>query len=120
MRRANASRYRVLFAEAGLTELVALPIEPTGFRHTFSQYVVRVPDRDRVRARLADEGIGTEVYYPVPFHLQECFASLGYVPGDFPEAENAGDTTLALPIYGELASEQQAAVVGALADVLSP
>jgi dTDP-4-amino-4,6-dideoxygalactose transaminase len=118
MRRTNAGRYRALFTDAGLTERVVLPIEPLGFRHIYNQYVVRVPGRDRVREHLADEGIGTEIYYPVPFHLQDCFSSLGYAPGDFPAAEDAGDTSLALPIYGELTSEQQSAVVWTLADIL--
>ena len=78
MRRANATRYRELFAAAGLDGRVGLPVEPDGYRHIFNQYVVRVPDRDRVRAHLTQQGIGTEIYYPVPFHLQECFASLGH------------------------------------------
>ena len=117
-RRENAVRYDALFAEAGLTDRVTLPTAPADRRHIFNQYVVRVPDRDRVRAVLADRGIGTEIYYPVPFHLQECFASLGYERGDFPQAEAAAASTLALPIYGELTAEQQAAVVAALADAL--
>jgi dTDP-4-amino-4,6-dideoxygalactose transaminase len=117
-RRRNAGTYRELFGEAGLTGTVTLPIEPPDRRHIFNQFVVRVPERDRVRAGLAERGIGTEIYYPVPFHLQECFASLGHARGDFPNAEAAADATLALPIYGELTREQQAAVVAALADVL--
>ena len=117
-RRENAVRYDALFAEARLTDRVTLPTAPADRRHIFNQYVVRVPDRDRVRAVLADRGIGTEIYYPVPFHLQECFASLGYKRGDFPQAEAAAASTLALPIYGELTAEQQAAVVAALADAL--
>ena len=119
MRRANAARYGTLFQEAGLTPRISLPVEPTGYRHIFNQYVVRVPNRNRVRAFLAERGIGTEIYYPVPFHLQECFASLGHKKGDFPEAEAAADSTLALPIYGELTGEQQAAVVAALGAALS-
>ena len=115
MRRANAERYGRLFAEYGLTGRVTPPHEPAGYRHIFNQYVVRVPDRDRVRSALAGAGIGTEIYYPIPFHLQECFAPLGYRRGDFPEAEAAADSTLALPIYGELTVEQQAQVVRALA-----
>ena len=117
-RRENAVRYDALFAEAGLTDRVTLPTAPADRRHIFNQYVVRVPDRDRVRAVLADRGIGTEIYYPVPFHLQECFAPLGYTRGDFPQAEAAAASTLALPIYGELTADQQGAVVAALADAL--
>jgi dTDP-4-amino-4,6-dideoxygalactose transaminase len=118
-RRANAARYGALFAEAGLGPRVVLPVEQPGYRHIFNQYVVRVTDRDRVRAFLTDHGIGTEIYYPVPFHLQECFAPLGYHRGDFPHAEAAADSTIALPIYGELTLEQQQAVVGTLAEALA-
>ena len=118
-RRANAARYDALFAAAGLTGRVGLPSETPGYRHIFNQYVVRVPDRDRVRAWLTDHGIGTEIYYPVPFHLQQCFAPLGYHRGDFPHAEAAADSTIALPIYGELTMEQQQAVVAALAEALA-
>src|SRR6185437_8072972 len=110
-RRENAVRYEALFAEAGLTDRLTLPTAPPDRRHIFNQYVVRVPDRDRVRAYLADRGVGTEIYYPVPFHLQECFAPLGYGRGDFPQAEAAAASTLALPIYGELTVDQQATVV---------
>ena len=79
MRRANAARYDALIASSGLATQVSRPVIPSGCAHIFNQYVVRVPDRDRVRAFMAERGIGTEVYYPVPFHLQECFAGLGYV-----------------------------------------
>jgi dTDP-4-amino-4,6-dideoxygalactose transaminase len=115
MRRANARRYVDLFRQAGLAGQVGLPHEPDGYRHIFNQFVVRVPDRDRVRDALAADGIGTEIYYPVPFHLQECFAPLGYAAGDFPHAEAAAAATLALPIYGELTDVQQEAVVASLA-----
>jgi dTDP-4-amino-4,6-dideoxygalactose transaminase len=118
-RRRNASRYRDLFADANLLDRVVLPVEPGGYHHIYNQFIVRVPDRDRVRARLAEAGIGTEIYYPVPFHLQECFSALGHHRGDFPEAETAAHSTLALPIYGELTEEQQGAVVDALSDALS-
>jgi len=118
MRQANAARYDALLASAGIADRVAVPVVPADRRHIFNQYVVRVPDRDRVRAFLSDRGIGTEIYYPVPFHLQECFAGLGHHRGDFPHAEAAAASTLALPIYGELTADQQAAVVGALADAL--
>ncbi len=117
-RRANAAAYDRLFAEAGLAGRLTLPVQPPDRRHIFNQYVVRVPERDRVRVALAERGISTEIYYPVPFHLQECFAPLGHVRGDFPAAEAAADSTMALPIYGELTGEQQSAVVGALADVV--
>jgi dTDP-4-amino-4,6-dideoxygalactose transaminase len=119
MRRRNAERYESLFREAGLAGVVTLPVEPPGFTHIFNQYVVRLPRRDAVRQRLATAGIGTEVYYPVPFHRQECFAPLGYEPSAFPHAEDAANTSLALPIYGELTREQQATVAGAVADALN-
>jgi dTDP-4-amino-4,6-dideoxygalactose transaminase len=119
MRRRNAARYHSLFTAAGVASRLSLPVVPSGCGHIFNQYVVRVPNRDRVRAFMAERGIGTEVYYPVPFHLQECLASLGHARGDFPRAEAAADTTLALPIYGELTHGQQAAVVAALVDALA-
>ena len=118
MRQANAARYDALIAEAGLTDWITRPSVPTDRRHIFNQYIIGVPERDRVRAFLADRGIGMEIYYPVPFHLQECFSGLGYHRGDFPQAEAAADSTLALPIYGELSPAQQAAVVDALAGAL--
>jgi dTDP-4-amino-4,6-dideoxygalactose transaminase len=117
-RRANARRYDALFADAELTSTLELPRELPGFRHIFNQYIVRVPERDRVRAYLTEQGIGTEIYYPVPFHLQECFAALGYRRGDFPQAEEAADSTLALPIYGELTAQQQQAVVSAIREAI--
>jgi dTDP-4-amino-4,6-dideoxygalactose transaminase len=117
-RRANADRYRQLFAAAGLTDRVTLPAAPLDREHIYNQFVIRLPHRDRVRERLTEAGIGTEIYYPVPFHLQECFAPLGYSRGDFPHAEAAADSTLALPIYAELTEAQQHAVVSAVADAL--
>jgi dTDP-4-amino-4,6-dideoxygalactose transaminase len=118
MRQRNAERYQTLFESAGLTDRVILPTAPADCRHIFNQYVVRVRERDRVRRFLDDRGIGTEVYYPVPFHLQECFSSLGHRRGDFPQAEAAADSVLALPIYSELTMEQQSAVVAALVDAV--
>jgi len=115
-RRANAERYRRLFREAGLTDRIALPSEPTDRRHIYNQFVIRTPDRDALKRHLDDRGIGNEIYYPVPFHLQPCFADLGYRRGDFPHAERAADTSLALPIYGELTEAQQTAVVNAVAE----
>lgn len=118
MRRQNAERYQTLFASAGLSDRIILPTAPADRHHIFNQYVIRVGERDRIRRFLNDRGIATEIYYPVPFHLQECFSSLGYRRGDFPQAEAAADTVLALPIYPELTMEQQSAVVAALADAV--
>ena len=117
-RRANAKRYDELFRAAGLDGRIVLPSEPEGYHHIFNQYVIRVPGRDQVRAALTAQGIGTEIYYPVPFHAQECFAPLGYKLGDFPHAEAAAASSLAIPIYGELTLEQQQAVVAGLAHAL--
>jgi dTDP-4-amino-4,6-dideoxygalactose transaminase len=116
-RRANADRYDRLLRERGLE--VRVPVRPVGRVHIFNQYVIRVPNRDDVRASLDRAGIGTEIYYPVPFHLQECFASLGYRAGAFPAAEAAAREVLALPIYPGLTEAQQRAVVDALADALA-
>lgn len=114
-RRRNADRYRSFFAEAGLDARVELPVEPEGYRHIYNQFVVRVPDRDGLRAHLAADRIGTEIYYPVPFHRQGCFAHLEADPAAFPVADRAAATSLALPIYGELSADQQATVVGSVA-----
>ena len=114
MRRTNAERYGRLFAAAGLDGRVVLPTIPDGRGHIFNQYVIRVPNRDRVKASLDAAGIGTEVYYPVPFHVQECFAFLGHRAGEFPHAEKAAAEVLALPIYSELTEEQQRQVVDAV------
>jgi dTDP-4-amino-4,6-dideoxygalactose transaminase len=113
-RQQNAARYRAMFAAANLTGVVCLPAEAPSRTHIYNQYVIRVADRDRLRAHLDAGGIGTEIYYPVPFHLQECFTSLGYKAGAFPQAEAAAREALALPIYGELTEAQQAAVVDAI------
>jgi dTDP-4-amino-4,6-dideoxygalactose transaminase len=114
-RRRNAARYRALFTEAGLAQ-VELPVErPDGY-HIYNQFVVRVPDRDGLRAHLTSAGIGTEIYYPVPFHRQQCFAGLVPEGATFPVADEAAATSLALPIYGELTDDQQRAVVGAIGE----
>jgi dTDP-4-amino-4,6-dideoxygalactose transaminase len=112
-RQANAQRYRRLFQEAGLVEqgLVVLPAEIPERRHIYNQFVVRVPRRDELRKHLTDQGIGTEIYYPVPLHVQECFRYLGYGEGDCPESEAAARDTVALPIYPELTGEQIRCVV---------
>ncbi|PIP37842.1 MAG: transcriptional regulator [Desulfobacterales bacterium CG07_land_8_20_14_0_80_52_14] len=110
-RRENAARYRRYFESAKLENRVALPIEKES-RHIYNQFVIRVKDkRDALKAFLAESGIGTEIYYPIPLHLQPCFSYLNYRKGDFPEAERAAGQTLALPIYPELTDAQAAYVV---------
>jgi dTDP-4-amino-4,6-dideoxygalactose transaminase len=113
-RRANAARYRSLFQAAGLDALVTLPNAPADRLHIFNQFVIRTPDRDGLKRHLDEQGIGNEIYYPVPFHLQPCFADLGYRPGAFPHAERAAQESLAIPVYGELTLDQQEAVVSAI------
>ena len=108
-RRANTHRYRTLFQEAGLLGRVTLPGDVAG--HIYNQFVVRVQDRDRLQAFLRERGIGTEVYYPLPLHLQECFRALGYRKGDFPHAERAAQESLAVPVFPELTEAQQEYVV---------
>jgi dTDP-4-amino-4,6-dideoxygalactose transaminase len=117
-RRRNAARYDGLFADLGLTGRVTLPVTAPGRHHIFNQYVVRVPNRDAVKAHLEARQVGCAIYYPVPFHQQDCFAYLGYRTGQFPHAEAAAQETLALPIYGELTAEQQHYVVSVIADAL--
>jgi dTDP-4-amino-4,6-dideoxygalactose transaminase len=114
MRRRNADRYDRLFAASAAAARITLPARVKDCRHIFNQYVIRVPHRDAVKARLDAAHIGSEIYYPVPFHLQECFARLGYRRGEFPAAEAAAAETLALPIYGELTEPQQREVVDAV------
>jgi len=114
-RRRNAERYRTLFRNAGLDAIV-LPQEPAGYGHIFNQFVIRTPERDALKRHLDDLKIGNEIYYPVPFHLQPCFADLGYRRGAFPHAERAADESLAIPIYGELTAEQQETVVSSIAE----
>jgi len=115
-RRLNAVRYATLFREAGLLGRVVLPTEPAGLRHIFNQFVIRVPHRDALKRFLDARNIGNEVYYPVPFHLQPCFAALGYASGAFPHAERAAEQTIAIPIYSELSIDQQRVVVSAIAE----
>jgi dTDP-4-amino-4,6-dideoxygalactose transaminase len=114
MRRRNADRYRALAAELGLDALT-LPVEPGGYTHIYNQFVIRGPQRDALRAHLTARQIGTEIYYPVPFHRQECFQDVTPAGAAFPEADRAAATSLALPIYGELTAEQQRAVMTAIA-----
>jgi dTDP-4-amino-4,6-dideoxygalactose transaminase len=110
-RQENARTYGELFVQKGLADFVQCPVEKHT-RHIYNQYVIRVSKkRDELRHFLQDEGVGTEVYYPLPLHLQECFSDLGYKKGDFPEAERAAGQTVALPVYSELTEAQQIYVV---------
>jgi dTDP-4-amino-4,6-dideoxygalactose transaminase len=116
-RQRNAARYRELIQATGLTSRITAPPEATGRTHIYNQFVVRVRHRDRVKAALAGRGVGTAIYYPVPFHEQECFAHLGPWVGGFPEAERAARESLALPIFGELSDDQLRHVVDSLAAI---
>ena len=140
-RRKNAETYNKFFIEAGLAEetgrikfdnknkvLIPKAIYKSEIRnpkseirnyHIYNQYIIRVVQRDELRNFLTKNDIGTEIYYPVPFHLQECFADLKYKKGDFPLAEQAGDTSIALPIYPELSAEQQKFVVEKIKELIS-
>jgi dTDP-4-amino-4,6-dideoxygalactose transaminase len=118
-RRVNAARYATMFRDEGLLDRVVLPVEPSGRRHIFNQFVIRVPRRDELKQFLDSRNIGNEIYYPVPFHLQPCFANLGHSRGDFPHAERAAAQTIAIPIYAELSIEQQRTVVAAIAEFIA-
>jgi len=113
-RQRNAAYYDRAFAAAGAAQVVTPTARP-GYRHIYNEYVIRVPDRDRLRAYLGEQGVGTEIYYPVPLHMQKCFAYLGYKPEDCPESAKAAGETLALPIYPELEERQLQYVVDAIA-----
>jgi dTDP-4-amino-4,6-dideoxygalactose transaminase len=116
-RKMNADRYRELFTDAGLSEQITIPVERPNCRHIYNQFVIRVPNRrDDLRAFLSQQGVGTDIYYPVPLHLQECFEYLNHKSGDLPESERAADENLALPIYPELRIEQQEYVVEKIAE----
>lgn len=124
-RRRHAATYNRLFAEAGLTSTgegpedsapVQVPFTASDAHHVFHQYVVRAYRRDELREFLTARNIGTEVYYPIPLHLQPCFVYLGYREGDFPEAERAASEVLALPMFPEMTEEEQAQVVKSIAE----
>lgn len=136
-RRENAARYDEAFKSSGLVDkgFVALPksvwreaftehfavqsskgISLSSHDHIYNQYVINTPHRDELKAHLLEKGIGTEIYYPVPLHLQACFSDLGYSSGSFPVSEEAAERTLALPIYPELTSDQQAYVVDSISE----
>jgi dTDP-4-amino-4,6-dideoxygalactose transaminase len=121
-----ARRYHALFHAAGLAEAgpypdkgIVLPHEVPGSKHVWHQYVIRAKRRDALRDFLSERKIGSEIYYPVPLHMQEALKSLGYAEGSFPEAERAAREVLALPIFPELRKDEQETVVAAIADFLS-
>jgi len=114
-RQANAARYDELIGAAGLGDAVRVPTRVPGLRHIFNQYVLRVQRRDELKAHLAKNGVGTEIYYPVPLHAQRCFAYLEHDAEDFPQAQRAAAEVLALPIYPELTAEQLEYVVRQIA-----
>jgi dTDP-4-amino-4,6-dideoxygalactose transaminase len=125
-RRERARIYDRLIVASGLTKTGAnssgpvtlLETRPESF-HIFHQYVIRARDRDRLRDFMKEHGVGTEVYYPVPLHLQKCFAYLGYIKGDLPEAERAAGEVLALPIFAEIEEDEQRHVIETIADFYS-
>lgn len=114
-RQRNAAFYDGAFKGARLEDAVQTPHASLGVRHIYNQYVIRARERDALRAHLAAAGVGTEIYYPVPLHLQQCFAYLGDKPGDYPQSERAAAEALALPIYPELNETQLQYVVDSIA-----
>src|SRR3984885_526660 len=114
-RQRNAAFYDAAFAAAGLTTKLKAPHVAKNGRHIFNQYVVRVQNRDALKDHLTAQGIGTEINYPVPLHLQKCFSFLKHAPGDFPQSERAAAETLALPIYPELTPTQLDHVIASVA-----
>jgi dTDP-4-amino-4,6-dideoxygalactose transaminase len=125
LRRTVAKRYHALFHAAGLAESgpypahgIVLPHEVAGSRHVWHQYVIRTPRRDALRDFLTKRKIGSQIYYPIPIHLQDALKGLGYKAGDFPEAERAAHEVLALPIFPELREDEQEIVVAAIAEFL--
>jgi dTDP-4-amino-4,6-dideoxygalactose transaminase len=115
-RQRNAAYYDAAFADVDLGANLRTPLAVAGHRHIFNQYVVRAQNRDALRVRLTERSIGSEIYYPVPLHLQKCFAYLNHRAGDFPHSERAAGETLALPIYPELEQAQLTHVVATIAE----
>jgi dTDP-4-amino-4,6-dideoxygalactose transaminase len=114
-RQKNAARYSELFRSRGLDRILTLPRVQTGCTHIYNQYVIRAPRRDELKEHLRSCGVPSDIYYPIPLHLQRGFAYLGYKPGDMPEAEAASREVLALPIFPEMTLEQQDLVVESIA-----
>jgi dTDP-4-amino-4,6-dideoxygalactose transaminase len=125
-RRERAAFYDQQFASSGLVQkgkLLDVGIQmvqtPAEAYHIYHQYVVRAARRDELRQFLAERKVGSEIYYPVPLHLQECFQYLGYIEGSLPESERATREVLALPMYAEITEEEQRLVVQAIVDFYS-
>lgn len=114
-RRLVADRYRMLFAERDLEKYLTLPVETEGNYHTYHQYVMRAQSRDELMAYLKDQGITTRIYYPLPLHLQKCFAYLGGKEGDCPESERLARECVALPVFPGMTMEEQIRVADAIA-----
>lgn len=110
-RRRNAERYQRLFAQTKLADRVVLPPTMRDNFHVYNQFTVRAQKRDALRTFLKEKGVGTEVYYPLPMHLQSCFRDLGYQKGSFPVSEQAAEEVMSIPIYAELTDAQQSYVV---------
>ncbi len=115
-RRRNAAKYEQLFTQAGLLDRVTLPVTHPGNFHVYNQYTIRVSQRDDLRAYLKDKGVGTEIYYPLPMHLQNCYKDLGQKKGSFPISEQAAEQVLSLPIYAELTEAHLTSVVDTIAE----
>ncbi len=115
-RQRNAARYERLFTEARLLDRVTLPVTQPGNYHVFNQYTIRAQQRDELKNFLKERGIGTEVYYPIPMHVQDCYRFLGHKKGDFPVSEQAAAEALSLPVFAELTDEQLVYVVGTIQD----
>jgi dTDP-4-amino-4,6-dideoxygalactose transaminase len=115
-RRRNAERYRQLFKQTKHADRVVLPPTAPGNFHVYNQFTVRAPKRDELRAFLKEKGVGTEVYYPLPMHLQNCYRDLGYLKGSFPLSERAAEEVMSIPIYAELTESQQVYVVEMIAE----
>jgi len=115
-RQRNAAFYTAAFADAHFANKLSIPRAPDDGRHIFNQYILRVQKRDALKDFLGKRGVGTEIYYPVPLHLQKCFEYLHHRAGDFPESERAAHETLALPIYPELEPAQLEHVVAAIGE----
>ena len=113
-RRLKAERYREIFDEMRLTDRLKLPAAPAHCGHVYNQFTIRCRERDHIREFLRRREIPTEIYYPLPLHLQPCFAYLGYAPGSCPESERAAAEVLSLPIYPELTQSQLDEVIDAV------